>query len=258
MSVDTIVGVGLAAMLFVCVIAVVHARVRRGVPLGFGVGDGAVRELGAGLAIGSVAMTGLAVTLLVSGLAHSGGLGFDPRRLGVGLAVLAGAAVAEEVVYRSVLLNGLSVLTRRPALALVASAVVFGVVHLTDSPDATFVSVLSNALGGLMYGLAFLRTGRIWMPVGLHFAWNFVQGTIFGFVVSGETSYSGAFLHPTLSGARWLTGGAYGPEGSVVSLLARVAIIAMVVLATRNGSHRDGRGHASPRRRDPYPRDAVK
>jgi membrane protease YdiL (CAAX protease family) len=233
-SIDTLVGVALAAMLLVCVVVVVHARVRRRVPLGFGVRGGAVRELGVGVLIGAAAMTGLAVTLLLSGLAHVDRVGFDPGRLGWGLAVLTGAAFLEEVVYRSVLLKGLSVITHRPWVALVASAVVFGLVHLTDSRDATFVSVLSNAMGGLMYGLAFLRTGRIWMAVGLHFAWNFVQGTIFGFSVSGETSYSGAIVHPAMSGARWLTGGAYGPEGSVLSLLARVAIIALVVAATRH------------------------
>ncbi|MDN3358564.1 CPBP family intramembrane glutamic endopeptidase [Actinomadura sp. DC4] len=246
MSVDTAAGVGLAALLLVCAVVVVHVRVRRGVPLGLGVGGGAVRELGAGLAIGSAAMTALAATLLVTGLADGGRVGFDPGRLGLGLVVLGGAAVVEEVVYRSVLLTGLSVLTRRPVLALVASAAVFGAVHLAGSPDATLVSGLSNAMGGLMYGVAFLRTGRIWMPVGIHFTWNFVQGTIFGFTVSGETAYSGAFLHPTVSGAGWLTGGAYGPEGSVLSLVARAAIIIMVLLATRRG-RRLGKGREGPR-----------
>jgi hypothetical protein len=100
-SIDTLVGVALAAMLLVCVVVVVHARVRRRVPLGFGVRGGAVRELGVGFVIGSVAMTGLAVTLLLSGLAHVERVGFDPGRLGWGLAVLAGAAFLEEVVYSS-------------------------------------------------------------------------------------------------------------------------------------------------------------
>jgi hypothetical protein len=228
---------------------VARARLRRRVLLGLGTRDGSARELGTGLAIGSIAMTGLVAALIASGAAHVDRIGFDPGRLGLGLAVLAAAAVAEEVVYRSVMLTGLSILTRRPVLALIASSALFGVVHLTDSTDATVVSVLSNAMGGLMYGVAFLRTGRIWMPVGLHFAWNFVQGTIFGFAVSADTSYSGAIVHSTVDGARWLTGGQYGPEGSVWSLLARVAIIVMVLLATR---HRQADPHSPSAREGEY------
>ena len=69
-------------------------------------------------------------------------------------------------------------LTGSAAIALVVSSVGFGLLHLVTTADATTLSVLSTTLGGVMYGLAYLRTGRIWMGVGIHFAWNFVQGTV--------------------------------------------------------------------------------
>lgn len=67
---------------------------------------------------------------------------------------------------------------------MLISAVAFGCIHLSN-PSASALSVLGNTLGGVIYGVAFVATGRIWMSLGLHFAWNFVQGPVFGFPVSG-------------------------------------------------------------------------
>ena len=67
-------------------------------------------------------------------------------------------------------------------------------------------------LVGVPLSVAYLRTRALWMPVGIHFAWNYVQGFIFGLPVSGfrlPTSVLTARVH----GAAWLTGSAYGPEG---------------------------------------------
>jgi Type II CAAX prenyl endopeptidase Rce1-like len=70
-------------------------------------------------------------------------------------AVFAVAAFAEELAYRGLLLAGRTVLTRRPIVLLLVSAAMFGLVHVTDSPDATAVGIVSDALGGVMYGVAF-------------------------------------------------------------------------------------------------------
>lgn len=247
MSTDTAISVLFLIVLAVSALAALHGRVRRGVPLGLGVRGGTGRDLAAGLAIGSAGMaaTVAAVVALTPTAFHD--VRLDAAKLAYATAVLAVAAVGEEVVYRALMLGGLARLTGRPAVALAAAAAVFGLVHLTGSPDATVISVLSNALGGVMYGVAFLRTGRIWMGVGVHFAWNFVQGPVAGFPVSDETSFSGALLRPVTEGAQWLTGGAYGPEGSVLSLVFRVAIIAMTVAATaRRPGGAPARPHPDP------------
>lgn len=222
---------GLFLVVFaVSMLAALWARWKRRVPLGLGVRSGAFRDVGTGLAIGSVGMAGTVAVIVAVGGARISHIGLDVPRLCLGLAVFALAAVGEEVVYRALMLTGLSCLLRRPVFALLVSSVMFGLVHLAGSPDATMISVTSNAMGGLMYGVAFLRSGRIWLPVGIHFAWNFVQASLCGFPTSDNTDYSGAVAHVVIQGAQWLSGGAYGPEGSVISLAFRAMIIGVVLL----------------------------
>jgi membrane protease YdiL (CAAX protease family) len=194
----------------------------RGFPVG--------RHLLVGFGIGTV---GIAVTtglLRATDHAKITGADLDLRRLGLGLLVFGVSAVVQEIVFRSLLLGGLRRLTGSAGLALVVSAALFGLVHLVLSADATTISVLSNTMGGLMYGVAFLRSGRIWLPVGVHLAWNLVQGTVLGFVVSGNGDYSDALMHVMTWGPTWLSGGAYGPEGSVFSLVGRAAVIGLLVI----------------------------
>jgi membrane protease YdiL (CAAX protease family) len=89
---------------------------------------------------------------------------------------------------------GLLVITRRPWVALTISSVFFGAVHLLDD-DATTL----GAVGGVMYGLALLRTARLWMPITMHFAWNFVQGTVLGSWSAANT----ASACPSSPSIRW-------------------------------------------------------
>ncbi len=63
-------------------------------------------------------------------------------------------------------------------LAIAISAAAFGYIHFRN-PGATAITMFGNGLGGLMYGIAFLGGRNIWLPVGLHFGWNFFQGAIF-------------------------------------------------------------------------------
>lgn len=194
----------------------------RGFPVG--------RQLVVGFAVGAAGIVVTAGLMVVTGHAEVTGVGLDVRELALGLLVFGVSALVQEVVFRSLLLTGLRRLTGSAVVALVLSSAAFGFVHLAVSDDATAVSVLSNAMGGLMYGAAFLLSGRIWLPVGLHVAWNLVQGTLLGFVVSGNDDYSGAVLQVTTSGPSWLGGGGYGPEASVFSLVGRAVVIALVLI----------------------------
>ncbi|MWA05432.1 CPBP family intramembrane metalloprotease [Actinomadura sp. LD22] len=229
MDVDTLIGGAFAVVLGGGAATALFARWKRGAPLGLGIRNGCAREIAGGLVIGGAAMGATVAAILVCTDSHLQDVRLDASRLGYATTVLVAAAVGEEVVYRALMLNSLARLTRRPLIGLALSAAIFGVVHLTGSPNATAISVLSNSMGGLMYGVAYLRTGRIWLPVGIHFAWNYLQGTVIGFPISDETAYSGALVHPAIQGPTWLTGGGYGPEGSVFSLLFRTAVIAAVL-----------------------------
>jgi hypothetical protein len=98
--------------------------------------------------------------------------------------------------------------------ALIFSALIFGAMHKMN-PDATWLSALAVAIeAGLLLGLAFLASGTLWLPIGIHFAWNFMQSGVFGLNVSGFALPEG-LLSTQISGPLWATGGAFGVEQSV-------------------------------------------
>jgi uncharacterized protein len=131
----------------------------------------------------------------------------------------------EELIFRSALLGGLLVLMpNRAWAAILISAGIFGGLHLENS-HATLLSAAGSVLGGIAYGIAFAATQRIWLPFGLHFAWNYVQGPVLGFALSGGKPLRGTWLQQQSIGRAWFTGGEYGPEGGMVGLVGRVIVL---------------------------------
>jgi uncharacterized protein len=116
------------------------------------------------------------------------------------------------------------------------SAVLFGLIHATN-PGASAISVFGNALGGVIYAMAFLGARNIWFPFALHVGWNFTQ-TLLGFPVSGK-DFPGP-LTATSTGSDLVTGGDYGPEAGLIGILARFVVIGLLVgyltLRYRDGS----------------------
>ena len=143
------------------------------------------------------------------------------------------AGVSEEIVFRGVAFRLLE-----PALgtwgALVASAVVFGGVHLVN-PAATWAGALAIAVeAGLALGLLYALTRSLWVVAGTHAGWNVVQGVVFGIPVSGTPTGHGLLVsHP--AGPALLSGGAFGIEASVVSVIcwSGVALLLAVLLVRR-------------------------
>lgn len=142
-------------------------------------------------------------------------------------------ALVEELLFRGYLLRnsaeglagmgGGSIDRRRAVLiAWLLSSLLFGLYHVFN-PGSTWVSTFNLSLAGLMLGLPVILTGRLGFAVGLHFAWNFAQGTLFGFPVSGNDFESAALLRTTLTGPQLWTGGAFGPEAGLLGLLALAA-----------------------------------
>ncbi len=102
-------------------------------------------------------------------------------------------------------------------IAVAISALVFGLLHLMN-PGATLVATLCIALeAGVLLALAYLMTRRLWLPIGLHFGWNFTQGGIFGLAVSGGRTQG--LFRSSLAGPELISGGAFGAEASIFAVL---------------------------------------
>jgi membrane protease YdiL (CAAX protease family) len=177
--------------------------------------QGATLELLSGLVLGSALFSGVIGILIALGVCHITG----SNGVSVMLASIPGYllfGVLEEVIGRAIVLRILDEwLGSWPALLL--SALLFGALHLFNH-GATLIDGVAIAMeGGLLLGAAYLYTRRLWLCIGIHTAWNFTQGGIFSVSVSGQDSHG--LLNATLSGPDWLTGGAFGVEGSVVAML---------------------------------------
>ena len=109
--------------------------------------------------------------------------------------------------------------------ALVISSAIFGALHLTN-PHATLMSAAGIFLAGLLLGYAYLRTGQLWCSIGLHIGWNFCEGVVFGFPVSGLTTFR--LLDTRIGGPDMWTGGAFGPEAGLIVVPATLAGAALL------------------------------
>ena len=148
------------------------------------------------------------------------------ERVGIILLVLAPAALAEEVIFRGVPLVMLSRVFGRPA-ALVLLSLMFALAHVTN-PDVTMRALGNITLAGILLSLAFFSPGGMWAAFGAHLGWNMTLAAL-GAPVSG-LPFEIPFVDYTMGGPVWLTGGAFGPEGG---LLSTVAITSAIVLAVQ-------------------------
>jgi membrane protease YdiL (CAAX protease family) len=117
-------------------------------------------------------------------------------------------------------------------LAWVLSSVFFGVLH-ADNPNATPISTLNIVLAGLMLGFGYVLSGELAIPIGLHITWNFFQGAVYGFPVSGFGAFGPTLLTTEQGGPELWTGGSFGPEGGLLIPAVMLLGISLVALWTR-------------------------
>jgi len=189
---------------------------------------------GLGLLAGLTLFSAVVGVLWLLGSYHVTGTnpnaGWLPALLMVGI----GAGVGEEIICRGVLFR-ISEEGLGTWWALAISALFFGAAHL-GNPGATVWAGTAIAIeAGLLFGMVYHVTRSLPLCMGLHAAWNFAQGTIYGIPVSG-TSADG-WLISTRSGPDWLSGGVFGAEASVIALaLCSLCTLALLYLALRRGS----------------------
>ena len=130
-------------------------------------------------------------------------------------------AVGEEIVFRGIMFRLLDSQFNL-WVAMIISAIVFGAAHIIN-PNATVVSTVGISLAtGVLFGLLFKYYRTLWVPIGIHWSWNFVQGTVTGCPVSGGApDYS--ILQSVTSGPELFTGGLFGPEASIITMIAGLA-----------------------------------
>lgn len=179
-------------------------------------------QLGVGLLIGATMFAAVMAIMAVFGLYDIRGLGAAPAWTAAAKAIQSG--VVEEIMLRAVLLR---LLWRAfgPWIAFTVTAALFGLGHLPN-PNATLFAAVCIALeAGIMLGAFYALTGRLWMSIGVHAAWNFTQGYLFGASVSGG-DFGLAIASSTARAGfpDWLTGGAFGPEASLPGVIVCTAV----------------------------------
>ena len=182
------------------------------------------------------ALLGTALILIVAGLiALAGGVRFhlDPARglgaLAMGAWAFTWVALLEELLFRGFVFQRLvDGVGRWPAL--LAMALLFALAHWgnpgMEGSTLAWASI-DTVLGALLLGLAYLRTGSLALPIGIHFGWNWAQGALLGFDVSGF-GQAGWLLPELLDKPQWFTGGAFGPEASVFSVLVDAVAVGLM------------------------------
>jgi hypothetical protein len=147
------------------------------------------------------------------------------------LASAVSAAVLEELLFRAVLFRLIEE-SLGTWIAVAVSAALFGLLHLL-SPNPTALGIFAIVLeAGILLASAYVLTRRLWFPIGLHLAWNFAQGGIFGIAVSGTPSQG--LLRAQLTGPEWLSGGTFGAEASIVSIaLCLAASVTLFFVSSR-------------------------
>lgn len=233
----------LAAVLATCAMtALVEKRPFRTV--GFQWNGRATEEIGLGLLLGVTLQTGIVALAWLLGWAALGE-GIAPTTsaalaaLAWGALLFVPAALLEELTVRGYLLPTLAE-AWGVKVSLVVTSLLFGALHMVN-PGASALGLAGTAIAGILLGLAYLWTGRLWLPWALHAAWNWAQGSLWGLPVSGARVP--AAVPVELRGPALWSGGAFGPEAGLLGLLAvGVGIMALVVWRGRRAPDRDSDG----------------
>ncbi len=189
--------------------------------LGLKTGAGAGRDIGVGVGIAFLMVGVVTLSLSVRGWLTVKGYAWQVDSLPtvlsqslLSLLIFTLVGWNEELLSRGYhlqnLTDGLGLLW-----AVVLSSAIFGGLHLTN-PNATLAGASGVFMAGVFFCYAYLRSGRLWLPIGLHIGWNLFEGLVFGFPVSGLNTYR--LVHVAVLGPERWTGGRFGPESGLVIL----------------------------------------
>ena len=144
------------------------------------------------------------------------------------LVLFATLSVFEEIIFRGIIYR-ITEESLGTNLALIISALLFGLAHLLNE-HANAISLISAASGGILAGLLLSMTKRLWLPIFFHAGWNWAQASL-GVAVSGIEELPG-FIESRLEGPELITGGAFGPENSVITVVFVLILSGMAYYLT--------------------------
>ncbi|MDA3952736.1 MAG: type II CAAX endopeptidase family protein [Bacteroidales bacterium] len=136
-------------------------------------------------------------------------------------------AIIEEIIFRAYVLNNLMDTFKNKYVALIISAIMFALFHGMN-PNLSLMGFVNLIVAGGALGVTYIHTKNIWFPVFLHLSWNFFQGPIFGFEVSGL--YFNSVIQQNVIGNDLITGGKFGFEGSII---ITILLLGMIIITDR-------------------------
>lgn len=182
-----------------------------------------MRVMGIGWTVAAVNFLAIIVCLFLCGYYRIVTVEFDVASQLSLLSLFLLVGVVEEVVFRGILFR---LITDKwnIAVGLTTSSLLFGLAHL-GNPGATLWAALAIALAsGWLFGMAYAYHQTIWVPIGMHWAWNYLEGGVFGCAVSGTPLDYLPLITPRISGPDILTGGAFGPEASIICVALGIVL----------------------------------
>jgi membrane protease YdiL (CAAX protease family) len=206
------------------------------ISLGLFINKRTLHQAGFGIVLGLVAISGAILILYVLGGCEINGFSWHDisltRVLGLVLAsfvVMSIVGMTEELIMRGYIMGNLMEKVK-PMSAILISSLLFMLMHLLN-PGINLIAVTNIFLAGILLGLAFYRSGSLWLPIGLHFSWNFAQNGIYSLPVSGQP-FTG-LVDVQLVGPELLTGSNFGIEGGFIGSLMILALIMIILFIYR-------------------------
>ena len=151
-----------------------------------------------------------------------------------GLAIALSSAIFEEILFRGIIFR---IVEEKwgSIIALVVSALIFGFLHIFNKNASIYSTIAIAAEAGILLAAAYIYAKNLWLPIFLHFAWNFAEAGIYGAVISGNVTNKSLFT-AKFSGPQLLTGGAFGPENSLQAVLFCLGAALLFILAAKRGN----------------------
>jgi len=213
-------GIGIGATLFASAICLRVFDKRKLRSIGYQLHVGWWQDYVKGVGVASLMITMIVLLQIALGSLHvswnENAGASRGRSLLMALVFFNVAACFEELIFRGYPLQTL-LLDVRPVIAFITPSTLFALGHLVN-PNVSVLAISNTLLAGIWLSVAYFKTRSLWFATGLHFAWNFSMGSVYGLNVSGiEQATQGAIFKASLGGPQWVTGGGYGPEGGIVA-----------------------------------------